>query len=305
MLLGTACAAPAGATATQEEVTTGILNALDQLMPTVNFPRLEVVYDANGIPSIFGIKTTTLQSLLPVNLSFLNLQPAYIQWFSSRNLQHIEVELADDGLFLYANGAPLPYLAWDADSLNAVGTLLDSSGMVQSPIVGKALPLLQRIGLDVVVTFPSSGTPIAMHERGMRAPAVAMEPTGPQTGIQLGVAYTSDGLPSVLGMTSRDLLGLGINLTFLELQPPTVQMLNGMNLQSVQVATQPDGIVLSVNGMALPRIGYSAEHLQNAIGLYGQLYGESQITSIASNLVPLLEKADVDLQVALPAAAAD
>jgi hypothetical protein len=306
MLFSSACGAQTAA-GTQQEIASGILNALDQLMPQIKLPRLDIVYDANGVPSLFGIKTTTLGSLLRVDLSFLHLPQNYVNWFTSRNLQHIEVELADDGLFLYANGTPLPYIAWSADSLQTAGALIDSmGGETQSvKILRQAFPLLRRVGTDLVLHFPRQDGvgAIQPHSRGERVAATPMETKGLKTGIQLGVAYTSDGLPTVLGMTSRDLLRLGINLQFLELAPTTIQSLQAANVASLQVTTRPDGLVLSVNGAPLPHLGYSGEHLTNAINLYSQLYGDSPVSNMARNLVPLLQAANVDLTVELPGAA--
>jgi sulfur carrier protein ThiS len=288
------------------EVAEGVVNALDQYMPTVTLPRLNVAYDADGVPSLFGIKTTTLEALVGIDLSFLNLPPAYVTWFTNSNLQHVEVEVHEQGVFLYANGNALPYLAWDEASLDATGTLLDATDMIQyDSIIRRAVPLVRRLGLDLVLHFPApaGADAIAVRPREQVAMAEAM-PGEAEATVDVGIQYTSQGLPSVMGLTSRDLLPLGINLTFLELNEPTVNFLGAANLKSVGLETRSDGIVLSVNGEALPHVAYSEAHLENLIDLYSQLYGETLFTSFMKNLVPALQGTNVDVTVGLPAAVA-
>jgi len=302
MLLVSACAAQPAAPEATQEVAVGVVNALDQFMPPLRLPRVEVAYGADGVPSIFGIRTTSIESLVPISLAFLNLQPEYVNWLTSRNLQHLEVEVHQDGVFLYANGKALPYLAWDADSLDAAGQLLDSTDAVQfDTVIRRALPLVRRLGIDLVLRFPKAdaAADVPLRARDARMPAVG-EGAEPSTVVQLAMQYTNDGLPSLMGLTSRDLRPLGIDLAFMELPEPTVTMLKTAGLQSLRLVTRPDGIIVSVNDQALPHLAYSDAHLNNAIDLTAQLYGENPTIGLLRNVVPLVRATNLDLTVGLP-----
>lgn len=303
MVLTTACAAGSGTPQATQEVATGVVNALDQYMPTIVLPRLALSYDAQGVPSIFGISTTSIQSLIGIDLSFLNLPPAYVQGFTAQNLQHIELEVADQGVFIYANGDALPYLAWDEESLAQLGQLIDATNAVQyDTIIRRALPLLQRLGLDLVLYFPRADGVGAIPLRPRNERAVAMAPeTEPTMVVHLALDYGANGVPSIFGMSTRDLRALGVDLSFLELNQPTLNMLEQADLGSLRLQVQGDGVALWANGERLPYLAFSPQHLANAVNLYTQLYGSSSVTDFAADAVPLVSAMDVDVTLNLPA----
>lgn len=303
MLLGTACAAQPGTPQATEEVASGVVNALDQYLPTIMLPRLSISYDSQGVPSIFGISTTTIQSLVGIDLSFLNLPPAYVNGFTAQNLQHVELEIADSGMFIYANGDALPYLAWDEASLNQLGVLLDATDAVQyDAMIRRALPLLQRLGIDLVLYFPRAEGVGAIPVRSRAERALAMEvETEPTMIVQLGVDYAENGVPSILGVTTTELRALGVDLSFLELTQPTLDLLERADLSSLRLQVQGDGVTISANGERLPYLAFSEQHLNNAVGLYTQLYGSGPVTDFAAGAVPLISAMDVDLMLDLPA----
>jgi hypothetical protein len=302
MLLGTACAAQPGTPQATQEVASGVVNALEQYLPTVTLPRIGIAYDSQGVPSIFGISTTTIQSLVGIDLSFLQLPPAFVNGFTAQNLQHIELEVADTGVYAYANGNALPYLAWDEASLANLGELIDATDAVQyDTLIRRALPLVQRLGIDLVLHFPRAegAEAIPVRPRAERAMAMAVE-AEPTMIVRLGVDYAADGVPSILGVTTRELQALGVDLSFLELPQSTLDMLDQAGLSSLRLEVQGDGIVISTNGEHLLNLAFSEEQLSNAVDLYGQLYGSGPVTDFAEVAVPLISAMDVDLMLDLP-----
>jgi len=75
--------------------------------------RFEVKYDQAGTPAILGVSAAELQKL-GLNLN-ANLDPAMLQQLQSKDIQNLEVNMKPSGLTIYANGNPLPVLAWDRD----------------------------------------------------------------------------------------------------------------------------------------------------------------------------------------------
>ena len=159
------------AQATGGEVPESTLNIIDtaaSFIPELNLPTLEIAYDQQGVPSVFGIKTTDVYRFTGIDLSFLQLPQAYIDWFVRSNLQHLEIEHTKNGLFLYANSQLLPSIGWNAESLDNGAELASMLGVQNAPLIHRLVPVLERLGVDVVLRFPvaSGNAPGARQARG-------------------------------------------------------------------------------------------------------------------------------------------
>lgn len=178
-------------------------------------------------------------------------------------------------------------------------------GVQYAPIIDRLLPILGRVGINVVFQFPvaEGSQRIAYRERGSVSEVSVTEVAEPSAVIHLAVEYGDDGLPRMFGISSRDLGRLlGVNLRGVELPPGTVARLKAVNLQSVQLQTRPDGLRLLVNGKTLPYLAYSEEELNNAIDLYQQLFpAQEQTGEFLRQVLMMIQQADVDLTVRFPA----
>jgi len=283
------------------------LSALDtaaSLLPQINLPRLVIEYDQDGVPSLFGIKAAALQPFVPFDLRVLNMRSDYIAWFRRSNLQHIEIEHNHEGVFLYANGKPLPHLAWDEESVKNLGEVVTMLNLQNAAIIRRVLPILQRFGVDVVLQFPipEGAEPIPYRERGVSSTPPAGEAVEPSAVIHLAIEYREDGLPTLMGLTSRDLSRLtGADLRFAELSENTIAYLKAVNMQHVRLQTRPDGLRIFVNGMTLPYLAYSEEELNNAVDLYEQLFpAQTEFGEFLRQVLMMVQRADVDLAVQFP-----
>jgi hypothetical protein len=129
--------------------------------------HFEIKYDNQGIPAILGISAADLAAL---GLSLpLGLEPSLIQKLQAQNIQNIELNVKSSGLTIYANGNPLPGLAWDPATLaNAVDLY---SGMEQtSPypqLLKMAMPIISNPDVAILVHFPLAAgaqpIPAKMH----------------------------------------------------------------------------------------------------------------------------------------------
>lgn len=302
LVLATACSAQP----TQGQATETTLSALDTaagLLPQINLPRIVIEYDEAGVPSLFGIKAAALQPFVPFNLQVLNMRSDYIAWFQRSNLQHIEIVYNREGMFLYANGKPLPHLAWDEESVKNLGEVATMLNLQNAAVMRRVLPILQRFGVDVVLQFPipEGAEPIPYREGGVSSTPSAEE-VQPSAVIHLAIEYREDGLPTLMGLTSRDLSRLtGADLRFTELPESTIAYLKAVNMQHVQLQTRPDGVRIFVNGMTLPHLAYNEEELSNAVELYKQLFpAQAEFGEFLRQVLMMVQRADVDLAVQFP-----
>lgn len=293
-----------------ESVATSTVSFVERVMPQIGLPRITVRYDETGVPKVFGVKLSTISRLLPIDLSFANLSSDMLSKLAESNIQHIELDINEAGLFIFVNGKGLPYLAWNEERLKAIGSLIDQTDAVPfDATIAKAMPLLGRIGIDVVLVFPPppGQAEIPIRDRKERflveAPAVE-EPTAT---IQATIEYSEDGVPAIagLGITSREIAQVAnTDLSSVELTPDRMTLINAAGLQNLAIVTAPDGLHLLVNEQDLIHLAYDAQHLSNVAELYAAFAGDEsaqEIATLIQNLAPILEGADVDLVVKFPA----
>lgn len=290
-----------------EGIATGAIDVVAQYMPQINLPRVTMTYDETGVPTVFGVKTSSLARFVPLDLKFVELSPDTVRWLKDRDIQHIELDLNEAGLFLYVNGKATPYLAWNRENLAYVGELLDRLDVVQyDSTIAKTAPLLGRVGIDLLATFPkqAEATAIPPRERSQRALA-RQSPIGEPTAvIQAVVTYSDDGVPSVAGITSREISQLAqIDLRPVELTPEIIDMIKRAGVQEMEVVSESDGLHLGVNERELVQVAYNEQHLMNAIDLYAQLADDEQSEVLATflrNIAPIVYGADLDVVVQFP-----
>lgn len=292
-----------------QRATSQAMEVVVRYLPRIGLPRITVAYDETGATSVFGVKTSTLSRFLPVDLRPLELSPATVRRLTESGIQHVELELSNAGAFVYVNGKALPYLAWNEESLAYAGELLDRLDLTRyDTTIAKAVPLLARIGIDVVATFPTPPGAIAVPVRDRRDRALALATTVPEptATVQMTVEYSADGVPSVAGISSRELSQLlRANLRGVELSPATMARLRKAGVEEVAFVTRSDGLHVLVNGREALHLAYTEAHLHNAVELYAQLNREregiEEFATFLHNLVPIVYGADVDVVLKFPA----
>jgi len=252
-----------------------------------NLPSIPVTIDSNGNGTVFGF------SLGPV------LQQPMLGQLQQANVQQLEIRLGYHGVFLYANGDPLPYLAWDEGSIAALQEVLrNTPGAAQAAGI---LPWFRRIGIGVALKLPlaSGATPLEIPRwRGeeLVQPEEAGETTiGPIKFASL--AYDEQGNPSIEGIPLAELeQALGASLG-LNLPPNALALVQVLGLQFLDVRTHPNGIELSTDGPELPDIAYDSTRLDNMLGLARAMAPDPTMVQLMEALLPQLPGADVELVV--------
>jgi hypothetical protein len=275
----------------------------------VSLPRVVIDVDKQGVPSVAGISPEVLRtaSFGQFNPDILRVPTEYVDWFTRSNLQHFEVVHKDDGLFVFANGKPLPHIGWNNDSVNNVGTVVDQTGVLPpayASLVKMALPFIQRVGMDVAFKFPlqEGAQPIAFAEpNSMQMLTTQDEP--PVATARVAVKYNDDGVPSIMNVSSRDLgNALGYDLSMLELPPAMVDYVKSTGIQHVTVHSTDDGVLLWVNDKMLPNLVWSEDQLKNGVDLFGQLYytADPNLLQALGVLLPALSKVDAEAVLHFP-----
>lgn len=279
-------------------------------------PRMTVSVDEQGVPTILGISTERAASLIGQDASALKLDPALIATLQAAGVQHIEAILTGQGVYLFVNGQPIPYLDLDEETRQSVGDLLKLFNVrneVANAVQGLLNnDLISRVGVPLLIKLPAvaEATEIAPRDAGI-LPIVDTEQTRASTGAKvliahLDVALDADGQPTIAGSSMADLqaallqAGLLVDLSTIKVDPATVSTLKAKGILLLQAETEPEGLYLHVNGRRLPRIAWDGERLKNALGLYRSLQPDSAYLPLAELLLPYLPPSDIELRVNLP-----
>jgi sulfur carrier protein ThiS len=279
-------------------------------------PRFTVSLNDQGTPTVLGIPLDRLGNLLRQDFSGLAVEPATVQLLKDAGVQNIEAVASAEGLYLYVNGQPVPYLALDEETRQNVGDLLKLAGVQDgtSNLVQRLLNnnILGRVGVPVVIKLPvAPGAAEAQLRDSKVLPRVDTEQARASVGekvllVRLDVALDEQGVPTIAGSSMTDFqaafqeAGLPVDLSTARVDPATVAALQAANVLLLQVETEPEGLYLNVNGRRLPRVAWDDERLRNAMELYAGLEPDSPYLPLLRFFMPYIPPADVELGVSLP-----
>jgi hypothetical protein len=269
----------------------------------VSLPRLVVDVDEQGQASVNGLSIDAVNQILPgAPLPDLAINPFYVDWMTNTNMQHLELASTDKGVFVFANGEPLPYLAWDGDSLSNLGTVAGIANLPYGNLISKLVPIVQRTGLNMVMRFPAQEGASEIPVRDPNIAPEAMQPVteevAPALVTRIDVNYDASGVPTIAGISSRDLAEAGVFLP-IELTPDLLAQLKSNDVKEIRFVTGPNGISITVNGEALPQIAWNSALLNNGADLYAQMNPDSPYIALAKLLLPEMSNLDLDLRMTL------
>ncbi|RLT37944.1 MAG: hypothetical protein DWI57_12920 [Chloroflexi bacterium] len=250
-----------------------------------NLPSVPVSVDANGNGKALGF-----------SIGYLGLQPALIAQLQQANVQVLEIRVGYNGIFIYANGQPLPYIHWTDESVVQLQSVLSNTAGAEQ--AATYLPWLRRIGVGARISLPLAAGAAELEVPRWKGEELAAKETPAATTIGpiqfAGLAYDASGNPSIEGVPLAEIeQALGASLG-LNLPPMIMQILQAVGAQQLTVATQPNGIDLSIDGKALPGIAYDTARLNNVLAISGPLT-DPAIADTLATVVPQLPGADIDL----------
>lgn len=279
-------------------------------------PRFTVSLSDEGVPTVLGIPLDRLGSLLRQDFSGLAVDPETVQMLKAAGIQNIEAVATADGVYLFVNGQPVPYLALDVETRQNVGELLGLVGVedrtanvVQNLLNNKTIG---RVGVPVVIKLPvAAGASEAELRDAKDLPRVDTDQARASVAekvliLHLDVALDEAGVPTLAGTSMTDFqgafqeAGLPVDLSSVKVDPAMIASLQASNIQLLQVETEPEGLYLNVNGQRLPRVAWDDVRLQNALALYQNLEPDSPYLPLLQFFLPYIQPADVELGVTLP-----
>lgn len=270
----------------------------------VALPRLVIDVDAEGNPTILGISPALLKAV-GVDVSGFRLPKTLVDQFAAAGVQHLEIASVGDRLMLFADGQPLPHLGWTPDSLTRLLDTMRALQVQNTDTIARILPIVTRLGLDVVLRFPRAASAAEIpfvDTRTVRSfqPTVTADPASAI--IKFEVRFDEQGQPGMMGLTAADLAALGVG-SMGGLSTDMLANLQNSDIQHAEIRTKPDGAYVYVNNEPLPRVIWDTELLANAVELAARLAPDYGLLPLIQQIGPYLDRADIGILLRFPAAA--
>ncbi len=270
----------------------------------IALPRIVIDVDNAGNPSVLGLGPAVLKGM-GVDLAGMQVPVTTVEQMANANVQHIEIASVGDRLVFLVNGEPMPHLGWNADSLQQGLHLADVLGVQNAELYKKLLPLVTRLGLNIVLRFPtpSGAAEVPLSEPGA-AKKTTITPTTEAASLiaKFEVKFDENGVPGIMGISGNDLAALGAGAIG-GLSPDMIAKLQAGNIQNMELSMKPDGLHIYVNGESLPVAMWDTALLKNVVDVYSQLSPEAALLPVIQAFLPYLDRADVGILLHFPAAA--
>jgi hypothetical protein len=239
-----------------------------------------------------------------VDLAGMQVPVSTVEQMAKANVQHIEIASVGDRLVFLVNGQPMPHLGWNAKSLEQGLNLLDVLGVQNAGLYQKLLPLVTRLGLNIVLRFPTEpgAAEIPLSEPGT-AKKTTITPTTEAASLitKFEIKFDENGVPSIMGVSANDLAALGVGAIG-GLSPDMIAKVQAGNIQSMELRMKPDGLHMYVNGELLPLVIWDSALLKNVVDVYSKLSPEAALLPIIQMFLPYLDRADVGILLHFPVA---
>ena len=246
----------------------------------LNLPSVPIRIDANGNGTVLGFPIGAI------------LQQPMLDQFALAGVDVLEARIGYHGIFLYADGEPLPYLKWNDESAELLTEIL--ANVPAAAQGATALSGLRQIGLGAIIILPTAGDNIPRWtgEELVRTGSASETTIGP---LQFGsLAFDADGKGSFEGIPMAEIeQALGASLG-VELPPMALQILSAVGVEQFSLATQPNGIDLALDSTDLPGLAYDTRRLNNLLPIVSAFVDPSMGGMIAE-VLPKLPGADLDV----------
>ena len=237
-------------------------------------------YDAEGQASLLGMPVGELGAALGADLSALSLGQETIDKFTAAKIQHIQVNNQPNVLRIYTNGQPLPAIIWNEEAMNALAETLTGMG-TDASMLSTLTPLLPNLGLGLALKMPvPSGQreiPLTVSGGNIESAAALRSfeaAKAAAANINLVITYAADGTPTIEGIAPFMLNMIGLNPAALALPADQLESIAGQGIQSLGIKTVQGGLVMQLNGNALPYMQWSnANEVTNLLTLAGAFAG--------------------------------
>lgn len=251
----------------------------------IDLPALVIDIGTDGKASVGGAPLAELAALANVDaatLDQLSIDEETLSMLVDGNIQHIQIDNATDGIIVLINGEPIPTVVWNEESLVTTAEMLDAFGVGIS-LLDKLLPLICTIGLGVIVRLPvaegneSIPTTVVAGDASAAAEAQAAQDeffstVGRAPKVQVVINYAEDGTWSIGGLSQEEWGEVApIPWEALTLDAGFIASTKEAGISTIGLATNRDGIFMSVNENALPYVSWANGEIFHVLKLAGQL----------------------------------
>ncbi len=285
----------------------------------IDLPAIVIDFDNDGHASIGGIPAAEMGAMAGVDMAGMALAPDWVHYFSMSNIQHLQINNAADGLLVLVNGEPVPSLEWDENSLVATAGAVSSLG-IAVPVLDKVLPLVQQLGVGVIMRFPvQAGAEVIPYsvmgdgsaaEMAKAAQSEFLDAVGAPPKINLPIVYQADGSYAVGDLSDAEWTALtGVPWNALRLDAGVIASLGQSGITSMALGTDQEGIHVSLNGNALPSIGWANGEVQHVLDLAEQMglweaympgVNMDDMMATIDSLLPVVQTTNANISVYLP-----
>jgi len=231
------------------------------------------------------------------------LQPSMIQQLQTANIQRLEARIGYNGIHVYLNGEDMPYISWDAEStenLQEVLAALPAGTVPYSDQIAQYLPWLRKIGLGVRFDLP-----VAQGQTALNIPnwsgETSVEPETAETTIGpvviASLVFDDSGEAYVEGIPVAQLEQLLGQTLPLRLDAGTMAIIDAIGAETLQIATQPNGINILLNDQPLPGVAYDTAYLARVQSYADIFVTDPAMVALINQLIPLLPGAEVTVVV--------
>jgi hypothetical protein len=246
----------------------------------LDLPAILVEYDAEGQASLLGMPAAELSAALGADLSALSLDAETLGKFTSANIQHLQINNQPNVLRIHTNGQPIPAIIWNGDAMNALAETLTGMG-TDASMLSTLAPLLPNLGIGLALQMPvaSGKQPIPLQASGANIASDAAlkafdAAKAAQSSINLTLDFAADGTVQIGGIAPFMLGMIGLDPAALAMPPDQIKSITDQGIQSLGVKTVQNGLLLQLNGNALPYLQWSnANEVTNLLTLAGAFAG--------------------------------
>lgn len=216
-------------------------------------------------------------------------------------VQRVDVSLQEKGLYLAANGQPLPNITWTGDSLATVAGIAGPMVGTSAESIMTLVDLATNVGPNVVLTVPPAEGAEALDvpaEPNFALQPVEASPTAASVRVTAGVDANGN-LTMLGGITADEFSQLGISLPALPANLVTTLQTTGA--QEIQLDTDPGTLTLRLDGADALMVNYDEASLLTALALATPLAGDSPLGVPAINqfvreqIIPQVPPANVNV----------
>ncbi len=278
---------------TTADITVAVSFTGEQTVAT-ELPTINVTVNPDGSVELLGIPLAT--TTVPTDV---------VASLQASNVQQLAVSLQPDGLYLAANGEPLPTITWTDATLPTV-TQVAGVAMGNEELLNSVVDIALNIGPNLKINIPPAEGAEAIdipEEIDYTMTPTEANPQGATLRLTMAVDEAGN-VTSLGGIAAAALAQLGVSLP--TMPADTVARLTEAGVGEVQVTTDPGALNVQFDGNDIISINYDEASLNTALDLAAPFLTESLLEKPAVNqlireqIVPLIPSANVTLSFDLP-----